>query len=136
MKEYLIILSKDLKQFDSKSVSIYLVNRLDSVVNDLVTNQPEPLFREEDVTKYLALTDSSSLSKKEEISMELTLIEKHIKNLKNEDAQKNLSSSLSMLKDELRAVQPRAFLIDVLLHYFEKEKELIQSVKKLRLLIG
>lgn len=130
MKEYLTILSNE--QFDSKLVSLYLVDRLDSIVNDLLENRPKPLFTEEITTRYLTLTDSSTLSKKEEISIQLSYIEQYINTLKNEEQRKNLTSSLTMLKDELRALQPRTFLIDVLLHYFKKEKELVQTIEKLR----
>ncbi|MCM3411509.1 TetR/AcrR family transcriptional regulator [Metabacillus litoralis] len=135
IKEFLSILANKNEKVNVQAISTYIVDRLDSIVNDLLTTRPNPLLTEERILHFLNLTNSSSISKTDEIDNQFLIIEDYISSYHNEETKNNLTSSLNLLKDEVKAQKPRSFLIDVLLHYFEKEEGLTQITTKLRSLI-
>ncbi|MGM0878024.1 MAG: TetR/AcrR family transcriptional regulator [Bacillota bacterium] len=134
IKEYISILFNEKSQEDIEAIAIFVVDRLDSIINDLMKNNPTPLLTDEMMSRYLNFKDSPP-SKTEDIRIHLKLLEENINSLIDEKLRENLSSSLAMIKDELKSSQPRLFLLDALLHYFEKEKQLSLPANKLRSLL-
>ncbi|MDP5276546.1 TetR/AcrR family transcriptional regulator [Chengkuizengella axinellae] len=134
IKEYLSLLSSENKNVNVTALATTLIDRLDAIVKDLTSHEPQPLFTHEMMNQYLQLSDTS-LSKSEEVSTCLIKLQSDIRDLDNECNRENLLNSVAMLKDEINAVQSREFLLDALLKYIEKEKSLEPTAAKLRSLI-
>ncbi len=132
MKEYITILTDENDHPDIKAISIFLVDRLDSLVHGFLARKTQPLLNEDLLFRYLMITEPTTQTKTAEIINQLKVIDKYIQSRCPDERKENLLGSLSMLREELKMSQPRLFLIDALSSYFEKETELIPIVQKLR----
>lgn len=132
IKEYLFFILHTNQLKLVKQASIFIVDRMDSIIQDLSKHESKPVFTES-IFKNSSFFDHDSKEKTlEELFIE---IKQKIKGEKNHKKQENLLGTLSLLENEINNQKPRGYLIDALLTYLEQEELLIVLVKRLRTIL-
>lgn len=133
IKEYLLFLMSLPHHPPIKQVATYIAERLDTIIQDILQNEPTPVMTEAVVRHFLP-EDVFFESRVEALNSILEELQERINQLKDETMKQRMLSSLDLLQTELQAEQPRTYLIDALFTYLEKEESLTFHVKQARLL--
>ncbi|WP_176585567.1 TetR/AcrR family transcriptional regulator [Priestia megaterium] len=135
LRQYLYYIIYENRPLSIKKVSVFIVERLNAIVRDLLHSQPDPLL---DKSILHTSDDLSSTSDNNEQSIHETLnaIAFAIKELKtNEAIRHELNETLNLLSDEILKNEPRSFLVHALMGHLERNNELLGYLKQLKLLL-
>ncbi len=113
--------------------AIFIIDRVDSMVSDLLRTKPKPLLTEQDIAQFTSQQQLDETVNR--LDYHLRVLEQVIKKYPNEQLKKDIHSSFLLLKQELSKEAPQKFLIDALLTYMEKEEQLYSFVQKLRSIV-
>lgn len=116
IKEYLFISIETKNYFDNEQVATFIVDRLEAMIDQLLSEQPAPLMSSSIMHDFLS-NEFSPQSKNEKIIQSLEGIKTKLKSINKDD----LHSSFSIIEEEIQKKEPRYFLIEALLTYLEKE---------------
>jgi hypothetical protein len=135
MREYMFILVFEKKNIDIKTVSEFIVKRLDGMVTEVLVNKPEGVLTSEmmaDIDQAGGLETVPSQA--ERISFEMTKIKEGTHHLNLSDELKGeLLSTIYFLEEEIKKEEPRRFMLKALISYLDSNEGV--QAKNLKLLL-
>lgn len=135
LRQYLYYIIYEKKSLSTQKVSIFIVDRMNAIIQDLLRSKAEPLLNQ---SILHAPGDLSTKPENNEQSIRESLngISLSIKGLQTSESNRHeLNETLSLLSNEIWSKEPREFLIRALMGHLERNSEIVGYIKQLKLLL-
>ncbi|WP_043890791.1 TetR/AcrR family transcriptional regulator [Paenibacillus sp. Aloe-11] len=136
LRQYLYYIIYEKRSLSTQKVSIFIVERLNAIVHDLLHSKADPLLNN---SILHAPDDLSTKPENNEQFIRETLngISLSIKGLQTSESNRHeLNETLSLLSNEIWSNEPRDFLIRALMGHLERNSEIVGYIKQLKLLLA
>ncbi|QHW29505.1 TetR/AcrR family transcriptional regulator [Paenibacillus rhizovicinus] len=135
LTQYLYYIIYENRPLSINKVSLFIVERLSAIVQDLLHDRPDPLLDK----SILRTSDDLSLTADnhaKSIRESLNAIARAINDLKTSDTVRHeLNDTLKLLTDEIWLKEPREFLIHALMGHLARNNEIQGYLKQLEFIL-